>query len=337
MPPVVFTEGPAPCHDAGVAVLGVVVNPRSRRNRGNSGAVEAVRGDVGDLGLVRESGSAESLRAAARDFREAGVDLVLVHGGDGTNGLVLAAVLEAWGDRPLPRFGLLRGGTMNTVANGLGVPRGRPGALLGGVVSAVREGRPLRTRKTGTLDAGGRLGFLFGAGVIHGFLAEYYDRGDPHPTPLTAVETLGVAIGSALVQGKTIRRMSERLRAAITLDGERFERQGWLFVGAGTAPQLGLGFKPFQRSVEDPTRFHALGAWAPPPRFVGSLPGLWRGHGMREGHGIERVAREMVLETDTDVVRFMVDGDLVEAPAPLRVVLGPVLDVVIRPEPSGRG
>lgn len=312
-----------------MAGLGVVVNPRSRRNRGRADPAEAVKRLVGDHGIVREAGDRESLHAAAIALRDAGIDLLAVHGGDGTNGVVLTALREVWGGRPLPRLAPLRGGTMNTVANGLGVPRGRPEALLRDLVSALDDGRPLETRPTGTLDVAGRLGFLFGTGVIHGFLAEYYGRGRPYPTPLTAVETLAAAAGSALVQGRVIRRMAERCRAALVVDGERIDVRDWLFVGAGTAPQLGLGFEPFHLAKGDPTSFHLLAATAPPSRFVWNLPRLYRGRGIREGDGFERLAREVVLEVEGAEARYMVDGDLDRSPSPLRVGMGPVLEVVV--------
>ena len=53
-----------------------------------------------------------------------------IAGGDGTNHVTITGFLEVWEDEPLPPLAFLRGGTFNTVANAVGVPRGRPDGIL---------------------------------------------------------------------------------------------------------------------------------------------------------------------------------------------------------------
>src|SRR5262245_51132066 len=68
-------------------------------------------------------------RAALANEAALGPDDVLgIVGGDGTVSAVLGAFDRP--ERPLPRLALLRGGTMNTVARGLGVPALDPTGLL---------------------------------------------------------------------------------------------------------------------------------------------------------------------------------------------------------------
>src|SRR5207237_10930609 len=95
------------------------------------------------------------------------------------------------GRAPLPQVALLRGGTMNTVANSIGVPRGKPDGLLERLVHAYarRAVEPLHQAqrymmRAAPMHADGDLGkpqfgFLFGTGVVHGFLSEYYGTGEP--------------------------------------------------------------------------------------------------------------------------------------------------------------
>ena len=79
---------------------------------------------------------------------------------------VLTALSRAYGREHWPRLAFLRGGSMNTVANAFGVPPGEPEVLL----QRLLEGgaRPVWPRAT--LEVEGRLGFLFTAGVLVGFL-----------------------------------------------------------------------------------------------------------------------------------------------------------------------
>ena len=131
----------------------------------------------------------------------------------------------------MPQVALLRGGTMNTVANSVGVRQGAPQGLLGRLIRLYAE------RANGTLEnverhvmhiaprAGGKghYGFLFGTGVVHGFLAEYYRDGEP--SPLVAAKTLARAVGSAFIGGETIRRVAQPFRGAVSLDdGKALER-----------------------------------------------------------------------------------------------------------------
>ncbi len=83
---------------------------------------------------------------------------------------------------------------MNTVANSVGVGHGRPEGLLGKLIRAyaARAAQPLLDVERHVLkiapadptsDRGSatNYGFLFGTGVVYGYLAEYYRGGEPSP------------------------------------------------------------------------------------------------------------------------------------------------------------
>src|SRR5688500_8138234 len=163
--------------------IGVVVNPRSSRNRGNRGGTSRLARIVGDAGVVAECSNLDQLHRAAEDFRRQDVSILAIGGGDGTNSVTATGFWQVYGDVPLPAIALLRGGTMNTVANSVGVPRARPETLLTRLVQRHSAGGIMGSVERTTLDVGGTLGFLFGTGVVYGFLAEYYANGRPYPTP----------------------------------------------------------------------------------------------------------------------------------------------------------
>ena len=80
---------------------------------------------------------------------------------------------------------------MNTVANSIGLRRGRPEGVLGRLMRAYAEraSRPLQNVERHVMriaPAGGggmqSYGFLFGTGVVYGFLAEYYKGGEATPS-----------------------------------------------------------------------------------------------------------------------------------------------------------
>lgn len=310
-------------------LIGVVVNPLARRHRRDPEAASRLRRIVGAQGLVRESRSLDDLEAIADEFRTRGVDLLAVGGGDGTNALTLSTFRRVWGDRPLPRLALLRGGTMNTVANAVGVPRRRPEELLGRLVERVAARESITTVEHKTLDVGGRLGFLFGTGVIYGFLAEYYRDGDPFPTPWTAFTTLARGSASAFVGGETIQRIVKPFEAELVVDGVLWPTRRYFSVGAGTVDQIGLGFRPFYRANESAETLHVLGIHTSAVGFVVALPRIHLGRGMGPRKVREALAKEITLRTPDGVVEFMIDGDLHRAEGPLEVRVGPRVRIVV--------
>jgi diacylglycerol kinase family enzyme len=156
-----------------MAGIGVVLNPRSRRNLRDPRAADRLARALGDHGVVRTARSRDDLARIATDYRKLGIDVLGISGGDGTNHVTITGFLEAYADETLPPIALLRGGTMNTVANSLGVPRGGPDGLLRDLAAryANRTSRPLRSVERHVMRVGPHVGFLFGTGAIHGFLS----------------------------------------------------------------------------------------------------------------------------------------------------------------------
>src|SRR5580704_15632275 len=113
-----------------VSGIGVVLNPKSRRNLRDPSAASRLARTLGDHGVVREARSIDELYRIAEDFRREDIDVLAISGGDGTNHVTLTGFIDVYGGATMPQVALLRGGTMNTVANSVGVTRGRPEGVL---------------------------------------------------------------------------------------------------------------------------------------------------------------------------------------------------------------
>ena len=342
-----------------MAGIGVIFNPRSGRNLRDPRAAGRLRAALGDHGVVREAGSIDQLYRVAEDFRSLKIDVLGISGGDGTNGVTITGFLDVYESTALPQIAFLRGGTMNTVANSVGVRRGRPEGLLAQLIQAhversSRSSRPLQDVERHVLKVRGersatsarqsatdsapasmrapplteKYGFIFGTGVVCGYLAEYYRKGPPNP--VVAAKTLLRGIGSALVGGETIRRMAEPFRGTVELDdGTIWQERDYLAVAAGTIDQIGLNFRPFHRYAERPGAFHVLGIHTSPMGFVSQLPRIWRAHPMRPGHTFEATTSRVTVRSPKSPIRYMVDGDLHECDGPLHVSIGPRVRIVV--------
>jgi diacylglycerol kinase family enzyme len=319
-----------------VAGIGVVLNPRSARNLHDPGAASRLARALGDHGVLREAASVEELHRIAQDFRKVDIEVLAISGGDGTNHVTLTGFLDVYGGAMLPQVALLRGGTMNTVANSVGVGRGRPEGLLGRLVREYAERGALELenvqrhvmRITPCVGGKAHYGFLFGTGVMQGFLAEYYRNGEP--SPLVALTTLARGVGSALVGGETVRRMARPFRGSVTIDDHsQWDERDFLAVAAGTISHIGLQFKPFYRYGERPGSFHLLGIHASPLSFVRELPRIHRGEPMRPGKALEALAGRAVVRSTSGPVKYMIDGDLHEAEGEVEIAIGPRVRLVV--------
>jgi hypothetical protein len=186
-----------------MAGIGIVNNPRARRNLRSPGTARRLSALLDGEGEVADASTREELDRVVSRFRACGIDVLGVNGGDGTGHVVLTAFASAYGAEKLPAVVLLRSGAMNTVADSHRL-RGSPESILRALLERRRSRSPCRAVERDLLaveaDGGGPMhGFLFGTGAVVAFLDAYYRSG--HPAPATAAALLVRAVGSALVGG----------------------------------------------------------------------------------------------------------------------------------------
>jgi diacylglycerol kinase family enzyme len=309
--------------------IGIVNNPRSRRNLRHPRIAGRLRSLLGDDGDLLDASTPEELCRALERFRAADIDVLGVNGGDGTAHVVLTAFARAYGGAPLPKLLLLRGGAMNTVAHGHHI-RGRPERILREVLIRRRHGYPLRTVERDllrvTADAEDpRYGFIFGTGAVVSFLEAYYGTG--HASPTTAAVLVARAVASALTGGQFAASLTRRDRLRVSTDGDEWADGSYLALVAGTTPDIGFGFKAFARCSEQPGFFHAVGITANLFPLALSIPRILRGAPWRRRLAQDEVARELVAEGEA--IRYTLDGDLYSAERSVRVETGPGVSIVI--------
>ncbi|MGH7284347.1 MAG: diacylglycerol/lipid kinase family protein [Polyangiaceae bacterium] len=327
--------------------IGVILNPRSRKNLRDPRAARRLAQTLGDHGVVREARSLDDLYKIAEDFKKQEIDVLGISGGDGTNHVTITGFIDVYDGSALPQLAFLRGGTMNTVANSVGVRHGRPEGLLGVLIRAyaTRAAAPLvdverhvlKIQPTGKRTAEDRThyGFLFGTGVVYGFLAEYYRGGEP--SPLVAAKTLARGVGSTIVQGEMITRMARPFRGSVDayVDGtdrpEKWPERDYLAVACGTIDQIGLGFKPFYRYAERPGAFHILGIQTSAMGFVRELGRVHKGVAMKNGKTLEAVTNRAVVRSADGTMRYMIDGDLHSTKGEVELTVGPRVKIVVGP------
>lgn len=306
--------------------IGVVVNPRSRQHQRDPQAALRLARTLGDHGVVRTARSRDDLARIAEDFRKLQIDVLGISGGDGTNHVTITGFLEVWEDEPLPPLAFLRGGTFNTVANAVGVPRGRPDGILARLIRRHAAREPLQHVERHVMRIGDYYGFIFGTGAIHGFISDY-NQAEVRDA-LWAAKVLGRA-ALAVIAGRPT-PVAQRWEGRVTLDdGDVFPERDYIAIGAGTVDQIGLGFRPFYRSDQAPGTFHILGMHTSAVGLVRKLPDVWRARAMGPTHTYDRVTRRAVVEAKGGVVRYMCDGDVHDHVGPLTIEAGPRVRILV--------
>jgi diacylglycerol kinase family enzyme len=306
----------------------LIVNANAGAARRQPHLPDRLRAVAGSRVELFVTSNAQELAEAADAIAARGTRCVGVVGGDGTASTTLTALWRAYGDDQLPNVALLRGGTMNTVATSLGVSRRSTLDLLRRALRSWDYADGARYRRRPAMLIGERLGFLFGTGVMYGWLAEYYEQGNGHPTPATAARVFGKSVLSALVNGATYERIMCKHDLEVRFEGGSWEPRDYVTVGAGTVAQAGLGFQPFHRAPKTERAFHLLAIKGGPARIAADLPSIWLGHGMSARTAYETTTSWAELRTREPAFGYFVDGDLLTAGPSLRLELGPLFRVL---------
>lgn len=304
--------------------IGVITNPRSRQNRRNPELAERLAYVLGEKGTLAAPTDLDALDTVAAHFRDHGIEIVAINGGDGTNHLVLTALLRAYGEAPLPRIAMLRGGTMNTVASGLGI-RGTPQELLGRLTSRYHREQPFRVVSRNLLLVNEYAGFLFGNGLISNWLEIYYEGAEP--TPSKAAWLLARCVGSALIQGPLVRRISEPVRARVRVDGKDWRELPYLTIAAATVDDIGLGFRPFYMAPDHPGTLHAVGIGCTALQLAGQLWNMYRARPLTHPNIESQLGRRLEIEAE-EPLGFMVDGDFHAGAQRIDVRVGPPVELI---------
>lgn len=296
---------------------GVIWNQKSHRNRG---------GDVAPLpGVVVEVApeQPDCLQPTLERFAAAGVDLIVIDGGDGTIREVVSRLPEAYGDR-LPRLAVAPNGKTNALALDIETPLG---TTLEQLLAAAEAGRPTKYRNCLEIVRPGhaapeRRGFLFGMGAfVRATELAQRHHGVGIFDNAAIVLTMAGAMGRTLLGGPTDPwRMGEPAELSCVPD-----QRDWFLVMASTFKRFPLGLKPFGAPREG---LKALSVSAPPARLMQAVPTILQGRDA-DWLGPAGYRRHDLDSFDMSFPgRFVLDGEIY-AGGELTVRRGPELEFVI--------
>jgi diacylglycerol kinase family enzyme len=302
-------------------MIGVVSNPRARKNVTNPNRVERLRQILSREAVFRMTQTPEEISDAAREFCREEIDILVIDGGDGTLHHTLSAFIPIYNGMDLPPIVLLRGGTMNTIANSLGI-KGLSEAILQRILSAIKGRVPFEIVRANALQVNDRYGFIFGLGFPVNLLKAYY-RGEGRGK-WKSIGVLLKILFSSLKKGGGDSNFFRPFKADIWLNGERLPIGRYTAILGSTVKEVGLGFKPTRRAGEREGFFQILCCEMGPKRMGLTALKILLGMELRDSKLFDRMATRSVITLEKPVDMQM-DGEIFKDQKEIRLHVGPAI------------
>jgi diacylglycerol kinase family enzyme len=307
--------------------------------------------DSGDLFVSRRVEESEGI---ARTLVERGYGTILTGGGDGTFTVVVTAVVAEAKRRgaTIPRFGLLRLGTGNSLAWVLGSSRSGgqgPSARRALAVDLARLRADAGSRPLRLVEAEGMLSPFCGFGIDAVALADYgkvkaalargpLRRFAPGPLSYAVAATTRTLPGYFLRETPHCRVINEgsdavRVGKKGSIVGAPIRRGGVLYEGpaklaaVSTIPYYGFGFRIFPYAEDRADRMHLRLTTISPLAFISNFRTIWRGEYEDLTSVFDFFVDDVTIEMDPGT-SFQIGGDIrgerehvrVKLTEPIRIV-----------------
>lgn len=312
-----------------MAGIGIITNPHSKLNKRDPNRQRLLGYILGEHGKLELTSSLADLARVAENFRDHEISVLAINGGDGTISRTITAFIRAYGNKPLPKVLILRGGTINLLADNLGL-KGSPESILVRFIESMSEIRQTRLETYRTLEVDGHYGFLFGNGVVANYLEEFYKK---KTGPVGAVLMILRAYLWYVFSRKRYEALVGERRYQVEINHQSIdlgERTSAAFM-ASTVERMPLGprFFPLARR---PGLFQFFSLEIPAAQLVWRLPFAFiRNSEGRHFGKLSRLASSLSLTTvDHAPQKYTVDGELFCAQdGKLEISLGPAVTFVV--------
>jgi len=266
---------------AQVPLVAIISNPLSTTNAGGMDAIREIVNQSANV-VHFELNGIETVDEALELFARANPSMLIINGGDGTIGAVLASILYKKPFSIVPPIAFLPGGKTNMTAADLG-SKGKPIKVLKRLLKMAREGRiceSMQSRNLIEMDIGDgelpRVGTFFGtAGVVKGIFwcrENAYSMGLPN-TVAHIVSTFKL-LTAALGIGKS-KDLLVSDPMSINVPGHGRMAGQYSAVLTTTLDRLLLGVRPYSSEGSGGLRFAAVEAGG--KNFIRAVKGLFTG------------------------------------------------------------
>jgi len=296
-----------------VNTLAVITNRGSTRNlRGDNWIDPLLEGEANLVHFKLDR--IEQMSEIVQRCADAGADVIIVNGGDGTADLVFAALLNGKAYTSLPALALLPAGKTNMTAADWSLT-GKPEEALARVLQSRRAGtlasyivnRPVLTLERGA-GVPSLYGAFFGAGeVVEGI---HFCRRRIYPLKMPNTLSHMAALFVLLWRGLSV--STKRGSVAVQTRGQVLESGSFFAVGVTALNELLLGIRVAPENGGSDAPLNYLSIRLGPRPMLGVFADVLR---RRFGRGTGRSAQRIDQVTLRFDGAYTLDGELYEARA----------------------
>lgn len=305
--------------------IGVILNPFSKKYKKNPEKAQRMGFIVGDKASCKATQDLQDLRRVAEEFKSRDIDILAISGGDGTIHCSLTTFIQIYGDKPLPKICLLKGGTVNTIASNLKI-KGSSEKILSDLLVKYHEDIPFETQSLQVTKINDEYGLIFGIGTANRFMEAYYENGTPSPTH--AAVLLMKCVSSSLVNGEFTRKMFAPFEAEVEMDGIKWPFNNYSNILTASIVNVGLGSKVMYQLIDNPYAFQAIGTNCTPRHLGKQVAKFYFGKPKNSPHIIEQAGKKLTIKLKKPI-HYMIDGDMKSTSDYFELTTGPHLTVVI--------
>ncbi|MCP5464856.1 MAG: hypothetical protein H7A33_07525 [Deltaproteobacteria bacterium] len=305
--------------------IGVILNPNSKKFKRNPSKLDQMSFIIGDKASCKPTHDLDDLYRVADEFKSRDIDVLAISGGDGTIHCTLTTFINVYGEKPLPKVTLLRGGTMNIIASTFGI-KGSTEELMSSLLMKYHEDKEATEKKLRLMKINGAYGCIFGIGVAFKFMQEYYSN--PKLNAFIAAKTLVQVLSSGAIDGKTSQRLCQRFDAEVIVDGKKLPFANYNAVFAGSIRQLGLDFNAFHHMLHQNENFHTIAMNVSPKELLPHIKKIYDGEPLPIPELMNEQAKKMTIQCQ-EPMGYTIDGDMLGPVKEFTVEAGPEITVLV--------
>ncbi|MFK7823368.1 MAG: diacylglycerol kinase family protein [Oligoflexales bacterium] len=292
-----------------MAGIGIIANPHSKLNKRNPRRQHLLSYIAGEKGRLEVTNNLDELRKVAQDFRHRAIKILAINGGDGTISRTITAFIDAYQEEPLPKIALLGGGTMNMLADNLGI-KGSPEENLFRLIEQHSLLEEENVFPLNTIKIGSDYGFLFADGTSARFLDEFYKN---KTSALGSASLVIKAAVSALVNGSLFRKIVKGDMVSITPINQENIRVLSLSVLVSSVPKIPHGIQMFPEVSQGDEGFNVLCITLKVEEVIRKFFQTLLFKPYREGYGKIRFRSSGLQIKHENSMPYTLDGELFSA------------------------
>ncbi|MBI2603844.1 MAG: hypothetical protein HYW48_12395 [Deltaproteobacteria bacterium] len=310
-----------------MAGIGIITNPHAKLNKRNPERSKLLSYIAGSRGNLEITNNLEDLRKVAKRFSEQKIDTLAINGGDGTISRTITAFIHEYGNEKLPDIAVLRGGTVNVLADNLNI-KGSPEQILYRLVEAHSLPSYLGITELSTLKVNSHYGFIYGNATSYRFLEAFYMR---KTNQLGVLLLLARVILSSIYGGNLFRKTI--ISEPVTLESDNSALISLVapFLFCSTVEFLPLKIRMFSQAQKNPDKFQCLAILVPPRKVPLRLPEFALNLSSTKKHKTEFLTNKLVITADSpSAAAYTLDGELfTPQDRNVEISLGPRLRFII--------